>query len=161
MDPVLHQSIEDIRRPFMGMQNDHIRRYDRGSPLPQAVQGAQSQPVGSGRDPGIKSEFGRMFSGLGSGVGSTPQPNGTSTPSRRSPLDERKPADKPSRRDANHASPRGGRRTKRPPGDDPRSNMQRGDTKLTSAALSKVPKRNRYIQPPVPPHHHHHPAPPQ
>lgn len=39
------------------------------SPLPQAVQGAQSQLNGPGEGPGIKSEFGRMFSGIGSGVG--------------------------------------------------------------------------------------------
>lgn len=45
------------------------RRGGRNSPLPQAVQGAQSQLSGPGDEPGIKSEFGRMFSGIGSGVG--------------------------------------------------------------------------------------------
>lgn len=38
------------------------------SPLPQAVQGAQPQQPGPAAEPGIKSEFGRMFSGIGSGV---------------------------------------------------------------------------------------------
>lgn len=45
------------------------RKGGRNSPLPQAVQGAQSQLSGPGDEPGIKSEFGRMFSGIGSGVG--------------------------------------------------------------------------------------------
>lgn len=41
----------------------------RVSPLPQAVQGAQSRPSNTpSRDPGIKNEFSRMFAGIGSGV---------------------------------------------------------------------------------------------
>jgi len=46
-----------------------MNRKGRISPLPQAVQGAQPQLSGPGGEPGIKSEFGRMFSGIGSGVG--------------------------------------------------------------------------------------------
>ncbi|KAM0505882.1 hypothetical protein ACHAQF_002984 [Verticillium nonalfalfae] len=45
-----------------------INRKGRISPLPQAVQGAQPQISAPGGEPGIKSEFGRMFSGIGSGV---------------------------------------------------------------------------------------------
>ncbi|KAL8772442.1 MAG: hypothetical protein Q9209_002393 [Squamulea sp. 1 TL-2023] len=53
----------------------------RVSPLPQAVQGAQSRNSGPASDPGIKNEFGRMFSGIGSGVGSSgPMGSGASTP---------------------------------------------------------------------------------
>lgn len=53
----------------------------RVSPLPQAVQGAQGRNSGPASDPGIKNEFGRMFSGIGSGVGSSgPMGSGTSTP---------------------------------------------------------------------------------
>ena len=68
-----------------------LNRKGRNSPLPQAVQGAQPRHVGPGGDnPGIKMEFGRMFSGLGSGVGTaTPTAgqsvNGSTTPSRMSP----------------------------------------------------------------------------
>ncbi|KAK5175726.1 uncharacterized protein LTR77_000865 [Saxophila tyrrhenica] len=68
-----------------------LNRKGRNSPLPQAVQGAQPRYVGPGGDnPGIKMEFGRMFPGLGSGVGTaTPtagqSANGTTTPSRMSP----------------------------------------------------------------------------
>jgi hypothetical protein len=43
-------------------------RKGRISPLPQAVQGVQLQQPGPAAEPGIKSEFGRMFSGIGSGV---------------------------------------------------------------------------------------------
>lgn len=165
VDAGLRQSIEDSRaqhRSFLGLVNEQAR-FERGSPLPQAVQGAQSQPAGSGRDPGIKSEFGRMFSGLGSGVGSTPQPNGTSTPTRRSPLDERRPSENLARRDHHQttmgAGSRGGRRAKRGGLDETRMGIEPSDSRLTSAALSKVPKRNRYIPAPVP--HQHHPAQPQ
>ncbi len=43
------------------------KRGGRYSPLPQAVQGAQAQSTGP--EVGIKSEHGRIFSGIGSGVG--------------------------------------------------------------------------------------------
>jgi hypothetical protein len=66
-------------KSHIGFGLEASRRTGRASPLPQAVQGAQAQPLSIGKDPGIKSEFGRMFSGLGSGLGST-------TPSRGSPL---------------------------------------------------------------------------
>ncbi|KAI2484147.1 Rxt3 multi-domain protein [Pyrenophora tritici-repentis] len=66
-------------KSHIGFGLEASRRTGRASPLPQAVQGAQAQPLSVGKDPGIKSEFGRMFSGLGSGLG-------TSTPSRGSPL---------------------------------------------------------------------------
>lgn len=45
-----------------------MNRKGRVSPLPQAVQGAQPQLQGPADEPRIKSEFGRMFSGIGSGV---------------------------------------------------------------------------------------------
>ena len=46
-----------------------MNRKGRASPLPQAVQGAQIQQAGPAGEPHIKNEFGRMFSGIGSGVG--------------------------------------------------------------------------------------------
>lgn len=45
------------------------RTKGRVSPLPQAVQGAQPHVPGPTAEPGIKSEFGRVFSGLGGGLG--------------------------------------------------------------------------------------------
>ena len=87
-DPQMHQNLgpaieemqlmqrkgsEDSQRTPKGLLSvspDITRKTGRVSPLPQAVQGAQGQLHGPGREPGIKSEFGRMFSGIGSGVGS-------------------------------------------------------------------------------------------
>ncbi|KAL8789506.1 MAG: hypothetical protein Q9213_001119 [Squamulea squamosa] len=64
----------------------------RVSPLPQAVQGAQSRNSGPASDPGIKNEFGRMFSGIGSGVGSSgPMGSGASTPFLGSPKASHEP----------------------------------------------------------------------
>ncbi|TVY14662.1 hypothetical protein LARI1_G008132 [Lachnellula arida] len=60
-------------RSLLGVQE--INRKGRISPLPQAVQGAQGQMGGPGGEPGIKSEFGRMFSGIGSGVGAMGVPS--------------------------------------------------------------------------------------
>lgn len=45
------------------------KKGGRYSPLPQAVQGAQAQSIGP--EVGIKTEHGRIFSGLGSGVGTS------------------------------------------------------------------------------------------
>ena len=54
------------QRSFLGVQE--LNKRGRASPLPQAVQGAQGQ-INPGGEPSIKNEFGRMFSGIGSGVG--------------------------------------------------------------------------------------------
>lgn len=66
------QQLQQQQR-FLGVQE--INRKGRVSPLPQAVQGAQGQIGGPGGEPGIKSEFGRMFSGIGSGVGAMGAPS--------------------------------------------------------------------------------------
>jgi hypothetical protein len=70
------------QRGLLGVQE--INRKGRVSPLPQAVQGAQPMLQGPAGEPGIKSEFGRMFSGIGSGVRgigvSSPGPSGALVP---------------------------------------------------------------------------------
>lgn len=79
-EPSRNRSLEEIGAPhqrnLLGIQE--INRKGRISPLPQAVQGAQPQLAGPAGEPGIKSEFGRMFSGIGTGVGtiSSPVPAG-------------------------------------------------------------------------------------
>ena len=55
------------QRNLLNVQD--MSRKGRMSPLPQAVQGAQPQQPGPAGEPAIKSEFGRMFAGIGSGVG--------------------------------------------------------------------------------------------
>ncbi|KAK8930077.1 hypothetical protein VCV18_002744 [Metarhizium anisopliae] len=61
-----HHGPNGLQRNLLAVQD--INRKGRMSPLPQAVQGAQPQQPGPAAEPGIKSEFGRMFSGIGSGV---------------------------------------------------------------------------------------------
>jgi hypothetical protein len=71
-------------RSFLGISSDPNKR-GRASPLPQAMKGVQAPYVGPGSDPSIKSEFGRIFQGLGSGLGGL----GNMTPSRQSPAPQR------------------------------------------------------------------------
>lgn len=60
---------QQSQRSLLSVQDN--RRGGRVSPIPQAVQGAQVQQPGPAGEPGIKSEFGRVFQGIGSGVGAT------------------------------------------------------------------------------------------
>jgi len=158
-------------RSLLGLNNEYARRIDRASPLPQAVQGAQSQPPDAGRDPGIKSEFGRMFSGLGSGIGSTPQPAHTPlkrplTPSR-TPAYEALEAEHTIRRPIQDVDvmprpttgglPVNARSAKRRYDDETRiegNGIEGRATPVTTTATKG--KRNKYI---IPPGHHHHPLP--
>ncbi|SZF03670.1 unnamed protein product [Blumeria hordei] len=74
-EPSSKRHIEDSQplqqRSILGLQDSN--RKGRASPSPQAVQGVQTQTDGPGGEPSIKNEFGRMFSGIGSGVGSVLQ----------------------------------------------------------------------------------------
>ena len=66
-----------LQKNLLGLMVENNKRSGRVSPLPQAVQGAQGRTRGPASEPGIKNEFARMFSGIGSGVGSamsTPVP---------------------------------------------------------------------------------------
>lgn len=70
-------------RNLLNLANDN-KRGGRASPVPQAVQGAQAQIVGP--EAAIKSEHGRVFSGIGGGIGAvTAGPVNSSTPSVPSP----------------------------------------------------------------------------
>lgn len=166
VDGQLRGSIEDSNahhRSFLsGLDQDRLRRQDRGSPLPQAVHGAQSQPAGLHRDPGIKSEFGRMFSGLGSGVGSTPVPSASFAPPSsipRSPLADHMEVDKVRRATPDVRRPsatlgRGGRKgNKRVHDDDIRMGSESGDGRATPVGSGRGGKRSKYA---LPSHHHHH-----
>lgn len=158
LDAHLRRSLEDSQmshRSILGASQEAHRRLERFSPLPQAVQGASGQPVGSGRDPTIKSEFGRMFSGLGSGVGSTPVPmapasNGSPTPNRGDRRTSHPDGlwDRPSR------SP-GAERLKRAYEAEGRFDVDGIDGRTTPGLTGSRGKRTKHSH--MTPHHHHHP----
>ncbi|KAI2602497.1 Rxt3-domain-containing protein [Hypoxylon sp. NC1633] len=140
------------QRGFLGIQE--INRKGRVSPLPQAVQGAQPQLQGPAGEPGIKSEFGRMFSGIGSGVRgigvSSPVPAG---------MQPQFPSAGPVRHDETHPghelladipAKTGARGKRRKAKDDDGKGDDDSTGRITPVARAKRPKTNA--------HHHHHQA---
>ena len=132
---------------------DVNRRTGRASPLPQAVQGAQAQPLSIGKDPHVKSEFGRMFSGLG-GLGS-------STPSRGSPMPQGAQDPVPPGTDPNEhlrlqrVNSQNGRKPKRSKDED--GSFEHDDVEGRGTPLgSRGAKRNKHAHPGHHHHHHHH-----
>ncbi|PIB00877.1 hypothetical protein CB0940_00542 [Cercospora beticola] len=163
------ESEGSLRKGILNISPELDRR-GRNSPLPQAVQGAQPRHVGPGGDnPGIKMEFGRMFSGLGSGVGSTPHPghpaNGASTPTRMSPAarmleggDLRRSAEVDVHKGRGKAGSRLGRRNN---GRRSRDELEEAEGRNTPDAQrgNKKPKtaaQNHHHHHHVHPHHHHY-----
>lgn len=137
-----------LSKSHIGFGLDANRRTGRASPLPQAVQGAQAQPISVGQNPGIKSEFGRMFSGLGSGLGS-------STPSRGSPMPQNGQGSFSHESESGDmmrlqrvGSQQGRKPQKRVKDEDSVFDVESGDGRGTPSG-SRGAKRNK--------HHHHHP----
>ena len=146
-----------------GITSENNKKTGRASPLPQAVQGAQAQPAGPGGNPSIKNEFGRMFSGLGSGLSSAPPNNGITSP-RLSPLPQR-PHDgvesAPPHSNVNVESLKLTRTGSYPSGkirrmkeDDSFPNGNSDGRSSLLAVLEQGVKRNKNTHPS---HHHHHP----
>jgi hypothetical protein len=135
-------------KSHIGLGLEESRRTGRASPLPQAVQGAQAPPFMTGKDPGIKSEFGRMFSGLG-GLGST-------TPLRGSPLPQTTGQDGPESAEMmRRISSQQGRKPKRVKDESNVFDDDSNDGRGTPTGVRGA-KRNKHAHPPG--HHHHHPA---
>ncbi len=164
------ESDGSVHRALLNISPELSRR-GRDSPLPQAVQGAQPRHIGPGGDnPGIKMEFGRMFSGLGSGVGTaTPtagQPtNGMMTPSRLSPsrhleggdLVRTAVAEIEGDRTGSKSSARGGRKAARHRGDgSDRLNGTETPDLQRGAKRSKTSHAAHHHHHVHPHHHHHH-----
>lgn len=165
------ESDGSTHRSLLGISPE-LNRKGRNSPLPQAVQGAQPRHVGPGGDnPGIKMEFGRMFSGLGSGVGSnTPTAGqsvkGSPTPSRLSPMRQTDDSDLVRATVAGIEGDRytmkakGGRKNDRRSGDEEKLEFdetatpdpQRGSKRAKSNHLTHHHHHHMH------PHHHHHPS---
>ncbi|KAJ9649300.1 hypothetical protein H2199_000075 [Coniosporium tulheliwenetii] len=148
-----------LQRSLLGISPEASRRTGRASPLPQAVQGAQAQLVGPSGDPNIKSEFGRMFGGLG-GLGSAPAGNGTSTPSRQSPMPQNGAESMPPSNDnegtrMGRTGSQAGRRGRRVKDEDTLVGSESGDGRGTPGLGRGGSKRAKHAHPAH--HHHHHP----
>lgn len=148
-----------LQRSLLGISPEASRRTGRASPLPQAVQGVQAQLVGPSGDPNIKSEFGRMFGGLG-GLGSAPAGNGTSTPSRQSPMPQNGAQSLPPSNDNEGArmartGSQAGRRGRRVKDEDALVGSESGDGRGTPGLGRGGSKRAKHAHPAH--HHHHHP----
>ncbi|KAI9760022.1 MAG: hypothetical protein M4579_001961 [Chaenotheca gracillima] len=155
-------------RGLLGINAEINRKGGRLSPLPQAVQGAQSERAAPGGEPGIKREFDRMFSGIGSGVGSamttaSPGPNGPQAGAASGPPPKREENGEPVVEPAASADPevvkgarsgaRPGRRSKKVKEEEERKNEEEnGDGRAgPGTSGSRGTKRNRHGH-----HHHHH-----
>lgn len=160
LTPSKSQDLNPTNRSALALLIESSRRGGRFSPLPQAVQGAQGKTSGPASDPGIKNEFARMFSGIGSGVGSAGRAgSGTNTPfappsptighetQRRTPFANRMDlttASKP--RTASKSS----RRSRRIKDDESKAVLEDGEANTPNGATTRVSKRARGS-------HHHHP----
>ncbi len=146
------------QRSSLSLAIENSKRTGRISPMPQAVQGAQGQMNGPASTPGIKNEFARMFSGIGSGVGSamsggsgTPTPLPPSPPKRdegegripfgpRSDLSDLK---------VSRVASRGGKRSRKIKDDETKIDSESGDGRGTPGSSVRGAKRTK---------HHHYPA---
>ncbi|KAI9784525.1 MAG: hypothetical protein M1835_003563 [Candelina submexicana] len=171
---------EDSSQPrnLLSVGSDNNRKGGRISPLPQAVQGAQAQMSGPGGEPGIKSEFGRMFSGIGSGVGSAtssagPINCGTQTPFSQSPSNRDIERNIPSGAGGetgdskvSRASSKGRKRGRKVKNEDNKVESESGDGRGTPSLLSARGARkskhshSHHHHHQHPHHHHHHPPKP-
>lgn len=146
-------------RGSLALLLDNSRR-GRISPLPQAVQGAQARVSGPASDPGIKSEFARMFIGIGSGVGRAGRlGSGTSTPFSPSPTKNIESGRKtpitgrgePIEISNTWVGSKGGRKGRKAKEEEPRLEAEVKPTEINAGAISaRGIKRTRHS-------HHHHP----
>ncbi|KAK0642931.1 histone deacetylation protein Rxt3-domain-containing protein [Cercophora newfieldiana] len=161
-----NRSIEEISTPHGQHRGSHllgiqeINRKGRISPLPQAVQGAQPQLAGPAGEPGIKSEFGRMFSGIGTGVGnmSSPVPPGAQLPYGAPGLLRREDSDNAVPEPlGGDVSAKGGREPNRGKRRKPKDEDIRGMKKAQAGSplLVAVPRKLR-VTTIISIHHHHH-----
>lgn len=144
--------------------NTEGKREGRVSPLPQAVQGAQAPLLGPPGEGGIKNELGRVFSGIGSGVGasaagpvggsgsSTPMPSASpfkSVSARSEPIDgDLGGAGKPARTGSGAA-----KRNRKNKAEDGKAESEASSAHRDGASTQGTPAGRgggRHV------HHHHH-----
>ncbi|KAJ5907375.1 hypothetical protein N7495_000057 [Penicillium taxi] len=127
------------------------KRGGRASPLPQAVQGAQAPFIGASGEPGIKNELGRVFSGIGSGVGGVTGASAGSGPS--TPL-----IASPFKHDSLAGRSMNGEDDKnpRPASDTGRRSRKSRDEDASEHDVAGLSARTRRARHAHPHHHHHH-----
>ncbi|KAK1994270.1 Rxt3-domain-containing protein [Colletotrichum falcatum] len=137
-----------------------INRKGRVSPMPQAVQGAQPQLPGPAGEPGIKSEFGRMFSGIGSGVTGlgvgSPVTAGAQLPYTNASLARRDETDSAAHESGPEAvapKPKGRRRKLK---EEDTKGDEESTGRLTPGSRAKRPKTHAHHHHQYNSHHHHH-----
>jgi hypothetical protein len=149
-DELLHH------RNLLGVGVDG-KKGGRASPLPQAVQGAQGQILGPAGESGMKSDLGRVFSGIGSGVGgvnAAAAGSGPSTPMATSPFKRDSGAGRSATgettEDVNNNRPGSatGKRQRRSRDEDGALEGEAGFEQR--AGVSRAGRRGRHM------HHHHH-----
>ena len=160
-DRVEHEvgNTEELQQPnknFLAAVLDNNKRGGRISPLPQAVQGAQGRMRGPASEPGIKNEFARMFSGIGSGVGSamsTPVPlesgasiSFPSSPTRAEESERGTPFN--GRHDASEqvkprTASKGGRKSKKVKDEESKMDLDGGGVSLARSFSARATKRPR------------------
>lgn len=145
------------QRNLLGVGNDG-KRGGRASPLPQAVQGAQAQIIGPAGESGIKGELGRVFSGIGSGVGGVTAPpvsSGPPTPMAASPFKRDSANGRSTNGEATDDSKTGRtvpgpvRRSRKPKEEEGKVESENG-VDQRAAAPGRAARRGRHV------HHHHH-----
>lgn len=141
-------------RNLLGIGADG-KRAGRASPLPQAVQGAQAQFIGSVGEPGIKGDLGRVFAGIGSGVGtgaSSSTGSGSPTPMTVSPFKRDNatgPSDNVEEGNAGHGSATLGRKRSARDDDSPVDVVEQSQDLRGTSSTRGGSRRGRHV------HHHH------
>ncbi|RFN44275.1 transcriptional regulatory protein rxt3 [Fusarium flagelliforme] len=149
-----HRNSDDASAPN-GQRNllaiQEMNRKGRISPLPQAVQGAQLQQPGPTGEPGIKSEFGRMFAGIGNGVmGVTSPMTSAAMPFTNASLAKREDPENVTPDSGPEAGGKGTKGRRRKLKDDEGKGDDESSGRVTPAGRAKRPKTHQHQ------HHHHH-----
>lgn len=129
------------------------KRGGRASPLPQAVQGAQAPFIGPSGEPGIKNELGRVFSGIGSGVGGVTagsSGSGPSTPLISSPFKRDSLTGRPVNGDVDDKLARPSSTTGTGRSRKSRDEDAQMESDGVPSLAGRGSRRNRHV------HHHHH-----
>ncbi|KAM5512090.1 histone deacetylation protein Rxt3 [Fusarium oxysporum f. sp. phaseoli] len=159
-DSPRHRNSDDASAPN-GQRNllaiQEMNRKGRISPLPQAVQGAQLQQPGPTGEPGIKSEFGRMFAGIGNGVMGVSSPiASTAIPFTNASLAKREDSENITPESGTEAGGKSTKGRRRKLKDDDGKGDDDSSGRATPANRAKRPKTHQHHHHHHHPHHHHH-----